>query len=62
MSAGHEEINGGAALEQALRRIASSGEIRRDMMRLPQFRVQRELPEELSLLLLRLEIAENRRR
>ncbi|MBX3532402.1 MAG: hypothetical protein KF849_17500 [Rhizobiaceae bacterium] len=49
-------------MEQALRRQASSAEFRRDIARLPQFRVEDELPEQLADLLGQIDRAERRYR
>ena len=58
MSAGREEIEPGKAVEQALRRRASSADNRRDVSRLPQFRIDDDMPERLALLLGQLERSE----
>lgn len=62
MSAGREDNEAGKAVEQALRRQASSAEFRRDIARLPQFRVEDELPEQLADLLGQIDRAERRYR
>jgi hypothetical protein len=60
MSAGRDETNGGKAVEQALRRQASSAEFRRDLTRMPQFRIETDLPDDLIQLLGQIERAERR--
>ncbi len=62
MSAGSEQNEAGKAVELALRRQASSGDSRRDLGRLPQFRVERQLPEHLACLLGEIDRAERRYR
>lgn len=62
MSAVHEEIEPGKAVEQALRRQASSADVRRDISRMPQFKVESGLPDRLARLLGQLERSERRYR
>ena len=62
MSAGREEIDARKAVEHALRRQASSADVRRDVSRLPQFRVDQDLPERFSRLLGEIERVERRYR
>jgi hypothetical protein len=58
MSAGNEKIEPGKAVEQALRRRASSADNRRDLTRMPQFRVENDMPESLARLLGEIDRAE----
>ena len=55
-------MEAGKAVAQALRRRAISSDNRRDLTRLPQFRVEQDLPAELSALLGQLDRAERRYR
>jgi hypothetical protein len=59
MSAGPEDSDAGK-VEQALRRHASSADFRRDLTRLPQFRVDQQVPDRLLRLLGQIEKAERR--
>ncbi len=60
MSAGRDEQSGGKAVEHALRRQASNSDFRRDLTRMPQFRVETDLPDDLVQLLGQIERAERR--
>ena len=58
MSTGRDEKEKQTALEKALRRRAASADNRRDLNRMPQFRVDSDLPDQLRVLLGRLDRAE----
>jgi hypothetical protein len=58
MSVGNEKSEPGKAVEQALRRRASSADNRRDLTRMPQFRVEKDMPDKLAFLLGQIDRAE----
>ncbi len=60
MSGGYEDVDADKAVAQALRRQASNSEIRRDVSRLPQFRVEKDLPARFARLLGELDKVERR--